>query len=210
MNILVPVSLYKLLGGGVLAGKPRTALIKGWSLHLTSCFLPGPMTSLAHRMRPRECETLGAQLSRGRGAPVGPVGSSQPASEKSYVHVCKLPAWPPVTTSSWSCPFLGSVSASLQVQVVLGRTTVRLGDLSLDQASSRKEERDQGRAWFEEAFMTPGFTPRPLRRGSCGEGAGLISSDFPFLGQGESLAFSTNESMRPGMLPEELGREGQQ
>lgn len=39
MNILVTVSLNKLLGGGVLAGTPLAALIEGWSLQPDFMFL---------------------------------------------------------------------------------------------------------------------------------------------------------------------------
>lgn len=84
MNILVPVSLYKLLGGGVVAGNPWLLSSKGGVYTLTSCFL----TSLTHRMRQMEyCETLGAWLS-GLGAPVGPAGYTPSMSGRSYIYLC--------------------------------------------------------------------------------------------------------------------------
>lgn len=83
MNILVPVSLYKLLGGGVLAGTPWLLSSKGGVYTLTSCFL----TSLTHRMRQMECcEALGAWL-LGLGASVGPAVNAPSVSGRSYIHL---------------------------------------------------------------------------------------------------------------------------
>lgn len=83
MNILVTVSLYKLLGGGVLAGTPWLLSSKGGVYNLTSCFL----TSLTHRVRQVECcETLGAWFS-GLGAPVGPAVNTPSVSGRSYIHL---------------------------------------------------------------------------------------------------------------------------
>lgn len=133
------------------------------------------------------------------------------AGPTATLYSINLPAWPPLTTSSWRCPFLDSVPVSLQGMGGFKKNTRRDTMLSVDQASIRKERSKKG--VFSDLVMNPGLTPKPTKRGSCGEGTGLTPPApqiFLVWGQGESLAFSTNESLRPGKLPEELGGGGHQ